>query len=143
MGGLLGKLKLHLKEANLQHNDAGFLERMNPFVTVKVVNREERSQIIVGGGRHPVWMMQMFEWEVIDMNHMIEITVLDRDQIGAEHVGRCQVPMSRFARVGGAQEWLELNYMGMPAGNIHFTSEYIPQAVVGGQPGTTTTITII
>ena len=30
VGGLLGKLKLHLKEANLQHNDAGFLERMNP-----------------------------------------------------------------------------------------------------------------
>jgi len=42
-GGLLGKLKLHLKEANLQHNDAGFLERMNPQVFVRINNREERS----------------------------------------------------------------------------------------------------
>jgi len=71
------------------------------------------------------------------MNHMIDITVRDRDQMGADMVGHCQVPMSFFARVGGAQEWLELKFMGMPAGNIHFTSEYFPQAVVGatGQPG--------
>lgn len=38
--------------------------------------------------------------------------------------------MSFFARVGGAAEWIELKYLGMPAGNIHFTSEYFPQAVV-------------
>jgi hypothetical protein len=78
-----------------------------------------------------MWQMQFFEWEVLDMNHMIDITVRDRDQVGSEMVGHCQVPMSFFARVGGAQEWLELKFMGMPAGNIHFTSEYFPQAVVG------------
>jgi len=55
MGGLLGKLKLHLKQANLQHNDAGFLERMSPFVTVRINGREERSMIIEGGGRSPSW----------------------------------------------------------------------------------------
>lgn len=55
VGGLLGKLKLHLKEAKLEHNDGSFLDRMSPFVTVRINNREERSVIIEGGGRHPVW----------------------------------------------------------------------------------------
>ena len=54
-GALLGRLKLHLKEAKLRHNDAGFLERMSPFVTVRINGREERSMIVEGGGKHPRW----------------------------------------------------------------------------------------
>ena len=124
MGGLLGKLKLHLKEANLKHNDAGFLERMSPFVIVRINGREERSQIIEGGGRHPVWTFQFFDFEVLDMNHMIDIEVKDKDMVGSEMIGHAQVPMSFLAKVGGAVEWIELKYMGFPAGNIHFKSDY-------------------
>jgi hypothetical protein len=133
-GALLGKLKLHLKEANLQHSDAGFLERMSPFVTVKINGREERSAIIEGGGRHPVWTLQFFEFEVIDMNHEIHIEVRDKDMIGSEMIGHARVNMHFFARPEGASEWIELFWQGMPAGNIHFKSEYFPQAVVGGAP---------
>jgi hypothetical protein len=141
VGGLLGKLKLHLKEANLQHNDGDFLDRMSPFVTVRINNREERSNIQEGAGRHPVWMMQHFDWEVLDMNHMIDIEVRDKDMVGSEMIGHAQVPMHFFAKVGGAAEWIELKYMGMPAGNIHFTSEYVPQAVVA-QPMVQQTVVV-
>lgn len=87
VGGLLGKLKLHLKEANLVHNDGDFLDRMSPFVTVRIQNREERSEIKDQAGRHPVWMMQHFDWEVLDMNHMIDIEVRDKDMVGSEMLG--------------------------------------------------------
>lgn len=50
--------------------------------------------------------------------------------MGSEMLGHAQVPMSFFARVGGMSEWIELKHMGMPAGTIHFTSEYYPQAVI-------------
>lgn len=101
-GGLLGKLKLHLHEANLQHNDGGFLDRMSPFVIVKINGREERSVIIEGGGKHPVWTLQFFEFEVIDMNHIIEIIVKDRNMQGNEMIGHAEVPMGFLAKPMGA-----------------------------------------
>lgn len=55
IGGLLGNLKIHVKEAHLQHNDAGFLERMSPFVIIRCEGREWRSAICEYGGRNPRW----------------------------------------------------------------------------------------
>lgn len=130
MGGLLGRLKLHLKEANLFHSDAGLLERMSPFVTVRINGREERSSIAERAGRHPMWEFQNFDFEVLDMNHEIHIEVRDKDMIGSEMIGHARVPMVLFAKVGGAIEWVELKWQGMNAGNIHFRSEYFPQAVM-------------
>jgi hypothetical protein len=46
----LGNLKLHLKEAHLNHSDQLF-ERMNPYVIIRVNGREWRSAICEGGGR--------------------------------------------------------------------------------------------
>lgn len=109
VAALLGRLKLHLKEAKLRHNDAGFLERMSPFVTVRINGREERSEVVYGG-RHPVWTLQFFEYEVIDMNHEVHIEVRDKDMIGSEMIGHARVPMALFARVGGAAEWIELKW---------------------------------
>ena len=54
---VVGRLKLHLKSAHLQHNDAGFLERMNPFVIIKVNGLEWRSNVCEGGGREPQWTL--------------------------------------------------------------------------------------
>jgi len=88
--------------------------------------------IIEGGGRNPVWELQFFNFEVIDMNHMIEIEVRDKDMIGSQMIGHARVPMATFARVGGGNEWIELFFETFAAGTIHFRSEYTPQAVVGG-----------
>jgi hypothetical protein len=46
-GGVLGKLKLHLKEAQLQHNDGNFLDRMSPFVIVRINGQNERRSMVV------------------------------------------------------------------------------------------------
>merc|ERR1712045_528529 len=77
------------------------------------------------------------------MNHMVEIIVKDKNMMGPnEFLGRAEVPMSRFARPGGIEEFIELWNMGYPSGNVLFKADYQVQAVAG-QPGTTTTTTII
>jgi hypothetical protein len=97
--GLLGNLKLHLHEANLRGMGIDFL---SPFVVVRINGREEISAIIEGGGSHPVWTLQFFNFEVIDMNHMIEIIVKDKDMMGSEILGRAEVPMGFLAKPMGA-----------------------------------------
>ena len=56
--GVVGRLKLHLKEAKLQHNDGNFLDKMSPFVILRIDGREERrSAIVEHGGKHPHWTL--------------------------------------------------------------------------------------
>ena len=120
-----------MKEARLQFHDGPALERMSPYVTVTINGREERSPICERGGRNPSWAGVRFEFEVIDMNHMIEIVVRDKDMmIGGQMLGHARVPMMKFAVAGGAKEWIELFMEGMPAGKISFRSEYFAQAAV-------------
>lgn len=45
-------------------------------------------------------------------------------------IGHARIPMSRFALPGGVNEWFELFREGMPAGQVHFKSEYHAQAAV-------------
>jgi len=125
---VLGNLKLHLKEANLQHNDPGFLERMSPFVIIKVNGREWRSAICVGGGRNPRWELQFFDFEVTNMEQEIYIEVRDRDPLITEMIGCANLKVGFFAAPGGREEWVDIYFRGYPAGRIHFKSEYWPQA---------------
>lgn len=81
VGGVLGRLHLHLHEARLQHHDGPLLERMSPYVTVTINGRTEKSPICEGGGKNPSWMGVNFNFEVIDMNHEIEIVVRDKDMM--------------------------------------------------------------
>ena len=52
--------------------------------------------------------------------------------IGSQFLGQARLPVRRFAVLEGASEWIELYFNGFPAGKIHFRSEYLPQAIVGG-----------
>jgi hypothetical protein len=53
MGGFL---KLHLVEAHLAHNTSEFmLEKMNPFVLIRIGMQEWRSAVCEQGGRNPRW----------------------------------------------------------------------------------------
>lgn len=54
---------------------------MSPFVTVEINGRKEKSPICEGGGKHPSWMMCEFNFEVIDMNHIVVIEVKDKDML--------------------------------------------------------------
>ena len=123
---MLGNLKLHLKEAHLTHVDQIF-ERMSPFVIIKINGREWRSAVCEFGGRKPHWTLQFMDIEVMNMEHEILIEVRDRDPMMTEPIGHVTTRVNFFAVPGGRAEWLELFYRGMPAGRIHFKSEFYPQ----------------
>lgn len=44
-------MKLHTIEANLTHHEGPILERMNPFVLIKVGMQEWKSEVCFDGGR--------------------------------------------------------------------------------------------
>lgn len=87
--GIVGRLKLHLKEANLKHNDGNFLNKMSPFVILRINGTEERrSAVVEHGGKHPHWTLQFFEWELFNLDHELYIEVLDRQMmVGTEFIG--------------------------------------------------------
>lgn len=76
------------------------------------------------------------------MNHMIHIEVRDKDMMGSDMIGHCEVPMAFFAKIGGAAEWCELKWLGMNAGVIHFKSHYEPQAIVAAPMMQTQTVIV-
>lgn len=57
-----------------------------------------------------------------------------------EMIGSARVPLRFFCVPLGLTEWIELFFMGMPAGRIQFRSEYFPEVVVGNGIGNTTVI---
>ena len=67
--------------------------------------------------------------EVMNMEHEIYIEVRDNDPFRTEMLGHVTTRINFFAVPGGRKEWLELFYMGSPAGKIHFRSEFLPQLV--------------
>ena len=77
------------------------------------------------GGNHPVWTMVFFNFEVMDMNHMIEIIVRDKNMMEGQFLGKAEVPMNRFTRPGGVEEFVEIFNMGFASGRVLFKADYI------------------
>jgi|LauGreDrversion4_2_1035121.scaffolds.fasta_scaffold2210298_1 hypothetical protein len=99
---------------------------MSPFVIIKVNGREWRSAVCFEGGKRPHWTLQFMDIEVLNMEHEIYIEVRDNDPYRTEMLGHVTTRINFFAVPGGRKEWLELFYMGSPAGKIHFRSEFVP-----------------
>jgi hypothetical protein len=58
---------------------------------------------------------------------MIRIEVRDHEGLlEDEPIGHCEVPVHFFSKLGGRFEWLRLNFKGMNAGRINFSSEFRP-----------------
>ena len=71
--------------------------------------------------------------EVFDRQHEIYIEVRDDGPMRTQMLGHARTNLGFFAVPGGRKEWLELFYEGgVPAGKIHFRSEFFlaPVAVV-------------
>ena len=68
--------------------------------------------------------------EVRNMEHEIYIEVRDQDPMCTEMIGHATTRLNFFAVPGGRAEWLELFFLGMPAGRIHFRSEFLPQVAM-------------
>ncbi len=59
-----------------------------------------------------------------------------------EMIGSARVPLRFFCIPTGLTEWIEIFFMGMPAGRIQFRSEYFPEMIVGGGIATNTTVIV-
>ena len=59
-----------------------------------------------------------------------------------EMIGSARVPLKFFCIPAGMTEWIELFFMGMPAGRIQFRSEYFPEMIIGGGVATNTTVIV-
>ncbi len=55
--------------------------------------------------------------------------------IGREYLAQAKCPLNFFCRPGMMNEWLELFYMGFPAGRIMMRSEYFPEGMAVGMGG--------
>lgn len=74
----------------------------------------------------------------MSLDHEVYIEVRDRDPMITEMIGSARVPLRFFCVPTGLTEWIELFFMGMPAGRIQFRSEYFPEISIMG--GNTTVI---
>jgi len=132
-----GIVKMHAVTSHLNYSDVGMLERMSPFVIVRINNQEWRSDICMGGGRKPEWgAINRMEHMVMNPMHEVHIEVRDKDMIGSDIIGHAMVPLQFFMKpveiAGKVNEWIELKRMGFDAGRIHMRSEFIPEVAMGG-----------
>merc|ERR1712127_188368 len=93
-----------------------------PFSSIiRIGNREQKSAIVMGGGRHPIWTLQFFEFELFDLNEEVYIEIGDKDMVGSDMIGHVRRPGRFFVELGFREsEWMELHFQGFPAGNVHF-----------------------
>lgn len=132
-----GIVKMHAMTSHLNYSDDGMLERMSPFVTVRINNQEWRSDVCHNGGRNPEWgAINRMEHVVMNPMHEVHIEVRDKDMIGSDMIGHAMVPLQFFLKpvevAGHLNEWIELKRMGFDAGRIHMRSEFIPEIAMGG-----------
>ena len=121
-----GHLRLHLLKGDFSHHTGGMFHSMNPVVHIHVGQMQNwRSQCAVDGGQHPRFHMQFMDIEVRYCQQMVRIDVHDLNGNGAPIIGTCELPLERFARNGGCEEWVEIFNFGMPAGRLHFRSEFV------------------
>ena len=91
VGGVLGKIHIKVMEAHLQVQDGSPIDRMSPFVIMRINGAEERrTEICEYGGRNPRWSMmpqQEMKWELFNLDHELLIEVRDKDMIGSAFLG--------------------------------------------------------
>jgi hypothetical protein len=73
-----GHINLHLKSAHLEHNLGGPLNKMNPFVTIRVGQQEWRSEVCHHGAKNPSWALQFMKIETNMFTHNMHIEVRDK-----------------------------------------------------------------
>ena len=127
-----GHLRIHPVECHLTHNTGGMMDKMDPFIFMRVGNLQEwRSTVCVDGGRNPRWgMHEHMQVECGRMQHKLHIEVRDKDVFGAEAIGHAEVDLNFFKRPNGHfNEAIELFWRGMPAGRLVVKTTYHPEAM--------------
>jgi hypothetical protein len=132
-----GLLKIRPVTAHLTHNEGFIIDRMSPFVIIKINGFEVyRNEPNYDGGKRPEWGPRTLEHIVVDMFHEVEILVLDKDMFGADMIGHAKCRLDFFCRAGEMNEWLELKFgFDFNAGRIHMRSEFFPEMGMGMEGG--------
>jgi hypothetical protein len=127
-----GHLKLRLNRAHLKFHEGPEFERMSPFVKINFEDFEWKSEAKENAGRDPEWgEFAVLEKDVNRPESMMRIEIKDHQgALDNSALGWCEVPVHFFARAGGRSEWLELKFDDVPAGRVHFTSEFHPEMMM-------------
>ena len=104
----VGWLRLHIQNAHLEINRGGPLDKMDPFVYIKVGNRQEwRSQVCINGGKNPQWHHQHMDIPVKKLKKLgknVHIEVRDQDPLKSEPLGHTNITLGLFAKNGPREE---------------------------------------
>ncbi len=127
-----GHLKLRLNRAHIRFHEGPEFERMSPFVKINVEGFEWKSAHKERAGRDPEWgEFAVMEMDVNRPEATMRIELKDHQgALDNSFLGFVEVPVHFFARPGGRTEWLELAFDGVPAGRVHFTSEFHPEVLM-------------
>jgi len=99
----------------LEVNRGGPFNKQDPFVFIKVGNRQEwRSNVCINGGKNPVWNHQHMDIPVKKLKKLgknVHIEVRDQDPLKSEPLGHANVTLGLFVGPNGAkEEWVELMF---------------------------------
>ena len=120
-----GHIHIHLQHAHLDHNEGGLLNKMDPFVHLRVGDQEWTSKICEDGGKNPQWHHEHAKFDVPHLPHKMHIKVFNAHggQQGV-HIAEAEVPFAIFHENGPIETDVELHFNGHKAGHIHFKSEF-------------------
>jgi len=114
--------------ANLQHHAGPPLMRMSPKIRFFIGDFEWVSNPQEHGGHTVKWgPLARFEYRIRDPLMMVRIEVLDhKGLMNNEPIGHCEVKIGDF--IDRRECAFELFFRGMPAGQVMFHSEFMPEA---------------
>lgn len=122
-------LALKIVEAQLIR-DTEMFGKMDPFMMVEVNERKYRTQVILEGGKNPVFD-KVFFIPVDSMGDEILVSCYDEDRLTNDLVGSVSIPMYSLCRAGGIRDWFDILYKKRVSGKVFLESIYKP-------PGDTT-----
>lgn len=109
-----GWLRLHFISAHLDINRGGPLNKMDPFVWVKVGKAQEwRSNVCVNGGKNPQWHHQHMDIPVKKLSKLeknVHIEIRDQNLLQSEPLGHANITLGMFASRGPIQERVTLMF---------------------------------
>ena len=109
----MGWLRLHIQNAHLEVNRGGFFNKQDPFVFIRVGQRQEwRSAVCINGGKNPSWVGQHMDIPVKKLSKLqkiVHIEVRDQDPMRSEPLGHANITLAQFA-CGPKEERIPLHF---------------------------------
>jgi Ca2+-dependent lipid-binding protein len=120
-----GVLKIKVVSGKLTHNTETFT-KMDPFVEIKFNNVVKRTSVQLEAGKNPIWN-ETLEFEVLEVDDYIDITVLDQEYSRNDLIGSTQfIVKNMITTDSDLLQTFDIMFAGKPAGNINFKADWQP-----------------